>query len=177
MRTDIPIDDFELIGPKQSGGQRVPDDGWHLWIVCVESAEYQNVGYEKPYLDVRSIVVSADYTGLPVPFRVYLHPKAHGWARYFAGKFSHDKELLAAGTFRKSEVVGKEGMLLVLVSSETGQTEFDIRGFGRAEGDPELERRYFRMRGQQPQAEESVDVYEDLRGAQAEEDDDPWPTE
>ncbi len=169
--SDAPLDDYSPqgwdAGPEQ--GQAVPNDGWHLICARCETAEFVDIGMEKPYVHVSAVVTSPEYAGLRFTFRIYLHPKAQNWARYALVKGGYDRELLAANppVIRCSAIVGLEWLLLVLITSESGFLEWDIKGFGHAdEGDPDLERRYFRMRGQQPQAEESVDsLRRSARGA------------
>lgn len=169
MEPDAPLEEYTPKGwSGQPQGQRVPDDGWHLITAHCEEANFEGMGYEKPYLLIQAVVTSQDYSGFKFSFRLYLHPKAENWCRWCLKKGGYAKELLAANppVVRRSAVIGLEWMLLVLVSTESGYVDVDVKGFGHADGDPELQQKYFRLRGQQESAEDAVDLYDDLKEAQ-----------
>ena len=153
---------------RDPGAARVPEDGWHLLAIVVRDFTFENVGHEKPYANVSVEVTSPAYQGLKFMFRLYLHAACEWRVRFFLGKFEYPKELLTADppVIRRSGIIGLEGQVMVLVTSEGGVKDFDIQAFGHL-SDPELERRYAKQRRQAQVEEEAVDIHEDVRQADA----------
>ena len=177
--------EFFLTNPKtvEPASVWVPDIGWHLLHVRVEHATFENLGEEKPYINVHVIVTDGPHERFQFTFRAYMHFVAEKWLKYWLKKFSYPYELLdqEPPVIKLEKIIGLTGQVLVQAydggQAEEGILQFDVKGFGRPI-DPELEARWAMILARAKSTEEppSVDVNADVQQYQAT-DADLWPEE
>lgn len=167
--------------------ERQLEAGQYVWTIYVKNCVFRESvsnGEQKPYAQLDVIVEDPPdgpedpHTGTEFSFRVYLNPRAQGWALYFLKKFAYNETLLAnpaAPKLLRKEIVGLHGKVWVNVApDDSGMLRFDVRGFDHLGGN-ELEKRMAgKPKNGQPEVNEAtvevpdspvVDLEEDIKQA------------
>jgi hypothetical protein len=126
-----------------------PPEGWYIWAVRVMGVDFYDAKTDKPYAELKLTVEETEarpsaFAGFTFTYRLYINPKAEGWARWMLRKFEYPEELLKekAPVLSKKKLIGLSGEMLVevAVNQTNNYLAFDGKGFQR-NGEKELDKK------------------------------------